>query len=111
MESHILVELTYLLSAILFVVGLKRLQSPATARAGNAIAAFAMALAIGATVVDNQILSWTEILIGVAIGGIIGPRRRGRWSTPYPTARDAGLRRNRSRGAGCAPKPRRCNSA
>ncbi|HSG06716.1 MAG TPA: NAD(P)(+) transhydrogenase (Re/Si-specific) subunit beta [Longimicrobiales bacterium] len=72
MESHILVELTYLLSAILFVVGLKRLQSPATARAGNAIAAVAMALAIGATVVDNQILSWTEILIGVAIGGTIG---------------------------------------
>ena len=72
MESHILVELTYLLSAILFVVGLKRLQSPATARAGNAIAAVAMALAIGATVVDNQILSWTEIFIGVAIGGTIG---------------------------------------
>ena len=72
MESHILVELTYLLSAILFVVGLKRLQSPATARVGNAIAAVAMALAIVATVVDNEILSWTEILIGVAIGGIIG---------------------------------------
>ena len=72
MESHILVELTYLLSAILFVVGLKRLQSPATARVGNAIAAVAMALAIVATVVDNEILSWTEILIGVAIGGTIG---------------------------------------
>jgi NAD(P) transhydrogenase subunit beta len=72
MESHILVELTYLVSAILFVVGLKRLQSPATARAGNAIAALAMALAIVATVVDNEILSWTEIIIGVAIGGVIG---------------------------------------
>ena len=72
MNTEIMVELTYLISAILFVVGLKRLQSPATARAGNAIAAFAMALAIGATVVDNQILSWTEIFIGVAIGGIIG---------------------------------------
>jgi NAD(P) transhydrogenase subunit beta len=67
-----MVELTYLLSAILFVVGLKRLQSPATARAGNAIAALAMALAVGATVVDNEILSWGQILIGVAIGGIIG---------------------------------------
>jgi NAD(P) transhydrogenase subunit beta len=67
-----LVELTYLLSAILFVVGLKRLQSPATARAGNAIAAFAMFLAIIATVVDNEILSWTPILIGVIVGGLIG---------------------------------------
>ena len=69
MESHLMVELTYLLSAILFVVGLKRLQSPATARAGNALAAVAMGLAIVATVIDNDIISWTEILIGVAIGG------------------------------------------
>jgi len=72
MNQEILVELTYLVSAILFVVGLKRLQSPATARRGNLIAAFAMLLAIVATVVDNEILSWTEILIGVAIGGIAG---------------------------------------
>ena len=72
MNSQMLVELTYLVSAILFVVGLKRLQSPATARAGNAIAALAMFLAIIATVVDNQILSWMPILIGVAIGGVVG---------------------------------------
>jgi NAD(P) transhydrogenase subunit beta len=72
MNLEIMVELTYLLSAILFVVGLKRLQSPATARRGNAIAAVAMALAILATIVDNEILSWTEIFIGVAIGGLIG---------------------------------------
>ena len=65
MNSQMLVELTYLLSAILFVVGLKRLQSPATARAGNAIAALAMFLAIVATVVDNEILSWMPVLIGV----------------------------------------------
>jgi NAD(P) transhydrogenase subunit beta len=72
MNQETLVELTYLVSAILFVIGLKRLQSPATARRGNAIAAFAMLLAIVATVVDNEILSWTEIFIGVAIGGIAG---------------------------------------
>ncbi len=72
MNLEILVELTYLLSAILFVVGLKRLQSPATARAGNAIAAFAMLLAILATVVDAEILTWTGILIGVVIGGGVG---------------------------------------
>jgi NAD(P) transhydrogenase subunit beta len=72
MNLDVLVELTYLLSAILFVVGLKRLQSPVTARAGNALAAFAMLLAIVATVVDAQILSWTGILIGVALGSVIG---------------------------------------
>ena len=72
MNGDILVELTYLLSAILFVVGLKRLQSPATARGGNALASFAMLLAIIATVVDTDILTWTGILVGVAIGGLVG---------------------------------------
>jgi NAD(P) transhydrogenase subunit beta len=72
MTAEILVELAYLLSAILFVAGLKKLQSPATARGGNALAAVAMLLAIVATVVDTEILSWTGILIGVAIGGVVG---------------------------------------
>jgi NAD(P) transhydrogenase subunit beta len=72
MDMRMLVELIYLLSAILFVVGLKRLQSPATARGGNALAAAAMFLAIIATIVDTQILSWSGILIGVAIGGTVG---------------------------------------
>ncbi|MEE2897122.1 MAG: NAD(P)(+) transhydrogenase (Re/Si-specific) subunit beta [Gemmatimonadota bacterium] len=72
MNADLLVELIYLLSAILFVVGLRRLQSPATARGGNALASFAMLLAIVATLVDTDILGWTGILVGVAIGGIIG---------------------------------------
>ncbi|NNF14987.1 MAG: NAD(P)(+) transhydrogenase (Re/Si-specific) subunit beta [Gemmatimonadetes bacterium] len=70
METFI--ELVYLLSAVLFVVGLKRLQSPATARGGNALASLAMLLAIVATVVDTEILTWTGILVGVAIGGLLG---------------------------------------
>jgi NAD(P) transhydrogenase subunit beta len=66
------VELIYLTSAILFVVGLKRLQSPATARGGNALAAFAMLLAIVATVVETDIISWTGVLVGVVLGSVIG---------------------------------------
>lgn len=72
MNLDILVEPTYLLSAVLFVLGLKRLQSPATARGGNALASMAMLLAILATIVDTEILSWTGILVGMAIGGVIG---------------------------------------
>jgi len=72
MNYDLLVELTYLFSAVLFVVGLKRLQSPATARAGNALASLAMLIAIVATLVDAEILSWTGILVGMAIGGVIG---------------------------------------
>ncbi|MEM7415758.1 MAG: NAD(P)(+) transhydrogenase (Re/Si-specific) subunit beta [Gemmatimonadota bacterium] len=72
MTQDTIIELIYLLSAVLFVVGLKRLQSPATARTGNAIAAAAMFLAIVATVIDTEILTWTWILVGVAIGSLFG---------------------------------------
>ncbi len=70
--DHPLIEVAYLLSAILFVVGLKRLQSPATARGGNALASLAMLVAIVATVVDAEILTWNGILTGVALGSLIG---------------------------------------
>ncbi len=72
MNLSTLVELAYLLSAVLFVVGLKRMQSPATARPGNALAAGAMLIAIIATLVDNQVLDWTWILVGIVSGGLIG---------------------------------------
>jgi NAD(P) transhydrogenase subunit beta len=72
MDLSVWVEIAYLLSAILFVSGLKKMQSPASARRGNALAAFAMLIAIVATLVDNEILSWTGILVGVAAGGLIG---------------------------------------
>ncbi|HSM03663.1 MAG TPA: NAD(P)(+) transhydrogenase (Re/Si-specific) subunit beta [Longimicrobiales bacterium] len=74
MELLTLVEIAYLLSAILFVTGLKRMQSPATARQGNGLAALAMLVAIVATLVhpEYQILSWTGILIGIVIGSLAG---------------------------------------
>lgn len=72
MDFSILIELTYLLSAILFVVGIRRLQSPATARGGNALAGLAMLIAIATTLFDAEILSWNGILIGVVVGGGIG---------------------------------------
>ena len=72
MDLSFLFDLTYILSATLFVVGLKRLQSPATARRGNALAALAMLIAIVATLIENDVLSWTGILAGMAIGSVIG---------------------------------------
>ncbi len=72
MDPSTLVELAYLLSAVLFVVGLKRMQSPATARPGNALAAAAMLVAVVATLVDRQVLEWTWILAGIVTGGLIG---------------------------------------
>ncbi|HKS06711.1 MAG TPA: NAD(P)(+) transhydrogenase (Re/Si-specific) subunit beta [Gemmatimonadaceae bacterium] len=62
----------YLVAAALFIIGLKRLNSPATARQGNTISAWGMAIAIGATLIDRQIVSYTTVLIGAGIGSVIG---------------------------------------
>ncbi len=65
-------DLAYLLSAFLFVVGLKQLSSPATARKGNQMAAVAMLIAIVVTLVEANILSWGWIATGIIIGSLIG---------------------------------------
>ncbi len=72
MDLSFVFDLAYLVSATMFVVGLKRLQSPATARQGNALAALAMLIAIVATLLENEVLSWTGVLIGMALGSMIG---------------------------------------
>lgn len=64
--------LVYLVAAALFIVGLKFLGSPATARRGNSIAAIGMLLAIVVTLLDQHVLDYTGVLIGVAIGSLIG---------------------------------------
>ncbi len=64
--------IAYIVSAILFILGLKRLGSPATARNGNRLSALAMLLAVLATVISNDIASWEWILVGVIIGSGIG---------------------------------------
>ena len=67
-----IVNISYLASAILFIVGLKRLSSPATARSGNLLAATAMLLAVVITLIDREILDYIQILSGIAAGSIIG---------------------------------------
>ncbi|MBE9197754.1 MULTISPECIES: NAD(P)(+) transhydrogenase (Re/Si-specific) subunit beta [unclassified Nodularia (in: cyanobacteria)] len=66
------IQLTYLVAASLFILGLKKLGSPATARNGNVIAAVGMLLAIVATLLDQQVLNYEMILLGLAIGSGIG---------------------------------------
>jgi H+-translocating NAD(P) transhydrogenase subunit beta len=66
------IEMSYLVATILFFLGLKYLGSPATARKGNAIAAAGMLLAIGATLLYQQVLNYSLILAGIAVGSAIG---------------------------------------
>ncbi|MCF6159344.1 MAG: NAD(P)(+) transhydrogenase (Re/Si-specific) subunit beta [wastewater metagenome] len=67
-----IVVLTYLLSSVLFILGLKNLNSPKTARRGNVLAMIAMFIAIVVTIYDKRILNFTFIIAGILIGGIIG---------------------------------------
>ena len=62
----------YIIAAILFIVGLKRLGSPATARSGNRLSALAMLVAVLVTVLGNDLMSWEWIIGGLIGGSIIG---------------------------------------
>ena len=62
----------YIVAAVLFIVGLKQLGSPATARNGNRLSALAMLVAVVATIVGKDIASWEWILGGVIVGSGIG---------------------------------------
>jgi NAD(P) transhydrogenase subunit beta len=72
MDFFTLANLSYLVSAALFIFGLKRLQSPATARSGNVMAAIGMAIAIIVTLLQTNFANWQPILVGGVIGALIG---------------------------------------
>jgi NAD(P) transhydrogenase subunit beta len=67
-----LVPLAYLVAAALFIIGLKRLSSAATARQGNFLSGVGMLLAITVTLFDAAILSYEIIIAGVLVGAVIG---------------------------------------
>jgi len=67
-----LIQLSYLAAASLFIIGLKRLAAPATARQGNFLSAVGMLIAIVATLFDRQILSFHWIAVGAVIGSALG---------------------------------------
>ncbi len=69
---YALINLAYLASAVLFILGLKRMQSPATARGGNTLAGLGMLVAIVATLFLHDILSPAMIVAGLVVGGGIG---------------------------------------
>ena len=65
------INFVYVVSAALFVFGLKMLGSPATARRGNLVSAVGMLIAIVATLLA-QGLDYRWILIGMVIGSLLG---------------------------------------
>ena len=82
---EILVRIAWLAGAVAFVLGLARMNSPATARNGNLLSAGGMALAIGATAVlilsrellgpeadGISVIGWAIIILGIIVGGGLG---------------------------------------
>jgi H+-translocating NAD(P) transhydrogenase subunit beta len=67
-----LIEIAYLVAASCFIIGLKRLSSPSTARSGNLIGATGMLIAVIATLLHWEIVSPVWILAGVVTGGTVG---------------------------------------
>jgi NAD(P) transhydrogenase subunit beta len=69
---NMLIQFAYVVSAALFIYGLKQLGSPATARRGNTISAVGMLVAIVAALLDQGIVDYQWIAIGFVAGGAIG---------------------------------------
>jgi NAD(P) transhydrogenase subunit beta len=69
---ELLINLAYIVSAVLFIYGLKMLGSPTTARKGNALSSLGMLIAIVVTLLSEKILPWENIAAGLIIGGLIG---------------------------------------
>ena len=68
----VVIALTYLVAAVLFIIGLKLLSSPRTARRGNAIGALGMLLAISATLLHHEIIAFRWVVLGFVIGTALG---------------------------------------
>jgi H+-translocating NAD(P) transhydrogenase subunit beta len=67
-----LVQLTYLVAAVCFILGMKRLSSPATARQGNFLSGTGMLIALVVTLFHRTIVSYEVIVAGLVVGTIIG---------------------------------------
>jgi NAD(P) transhydrogenase subunit beta len=69
--SQVGINFVYVVTAALFIIGLKMLSSPVTARRGNLLSALGMLIAIVATLLA-QGLDYRWILIGMLIGSLLG---------------------------------------
>jgi NAD(P) transhydrogenase subunit beta len=66
------IEFSYLLASILFILGLKGMSHPETAKRGMHLAEFGMLMAIIGTLMHHEIVTYTWILAGLAIGSAVG---------------------------------------
>jgi NAD(P) transhydrogenase subunit beta len=66
------IEFSYLLASILFILGLRGMSHPETARRGMHLAEFGMATAVIGTLLQREIISYEWIIAGLLVGSTIG---------------------------------------
>ncbi|MGH8957137.1 MAG: NAD(P)(+) transhydrogenase (Re/Si-specific) subunit beta, partial [Acidimicrobiia bacterium] len=72
MNREVVSQLAYLAASVLFVFGLRGLTKPDKARRGMMLAAIGMLIAIIGTLVKTEVISYGWILVGLALGSLIG---------------------------------------
>ena len=75
MVDPVVWDIGYLISASLFIIGIKRLSSPRTAPEGNSLGALGMLLAVLVTLAKLQtegVIGWELIVGGLLLGSVIG---------------------------------------
>src|ERR671924_2165204 len=70
--GRVATDFAYLATIVAFILALRFLSHPATARRGNWIGAAGMLVAIVVTFVQDEIVSYWEIAVGMVVGGVFG---------------------------------------
>ena len=70
--SGTLTGFAYLISSVLFILALRGLSSPETARQGNFFGIVGMVIAMVTTLADPSVVSFELIVLGIVIGGTVG---------------------------------------
>src|SRR5262249_57977989 len=76
--GQVATNFAYLATIVAFILALKFLSHPSTARRGNWIGAVGMVIAIAVTFAQKSVVSYWEIIVGMAVGvsfGAVAARR------------------------------------
>jgi len=71
-RDHDFINSAYLVASVLFILGIRGLSHPRTARQGNITASIGMLIAVVATLLNPEIENYGLIVVGIAIGAVIG---------------------------------------
>jgi H+-translocating NAD(P) transhydrogenase subunit beta len=72
LQDRDFIDACYLVASVLFILGIRGLSHPRTARRGNVLAAVGMLIAVVATLLDPQVENFGLIILGIVLGTVVG---------------------------------------